>query len=153
MPGLLQTSAIIAFQPPLSSVLLMSSLLGDSFLVTKLFILSMYSVRFFPLLLVPQICPLNICFSSPSALFICPKNCSCLVLMVLSRDPLYPAISLTSSFDFFSVLDILIILLIYHIPAASSLLSRPFVNVQYSHPFRKDACMLSTLHSRKDFCT
>ena len=79
-----------------------------------------------PLLLVPQIFPLNICFSSPSALFICPKKCSCLFLMVLRRDLL---------FDFFSVHDILIILPMYHISTASSLLSRSFVNVQHSHPY------------------
>ena len=52
-----------------SSVLLMSSLLGDSILVTKLFRLFVYFVRCLPLLLVPQILALNICFSSPSALF------------------------------------------------------------------------------------
>ena len=83
-----------------------------------------------------QIFPLNICFSSPSALFICPKNCSCLYLMVLSRDLLYPAISITYSFDFFSFHDILIILLMCHISAASSLLPRSFVSVLHSHPCR-----------------
>ena len=62
-------------------------------------------------------------------LFICPKNCSCLFLMVLSRDLLYPAMSITSLFDFISVHDILIILLMYHISAASSLLSRSFISV------------------------
>ena len=127
----------MAFQPSLSLVLLMSSLLGDSFLVTKLFRLSVHFVRCLPLLLVPQIFPLSICFSSPSALFICPKNCSCLLLKVLSRDLLCPAISFTSSFDFFSVHDILIILLMYHISAASSLLSRSFVNIQHSHLYRR----------------
>ena len=86
-----------------SSVLLMSSLLGYSFLVTKLFRLSVYFMRCLPLLFVPQIFPLNICFSSPSALFVYPKNCSCLFLMVLSRDLLYHALSITSSFDLFSV--------------------------------------------------
>ena len=90
------------------SLLLMSSLLGNSFLVTKLFILSVYFVCCLSLLLVPQIFPLNICFSSPSALFIYQKNCSCLFLMVLSRDLLYPAISITSLCDLFSVHDILI---------------------------------------------
>ena len=47
----------MAFQSSLSSVLLMSSLLGDSFLVTKLFRLPVYCVRCLPLLLVPQILP------------------------------------------------------------------------------------------------
>ena len=104
VPGLLKTSVIMVFQLSLLSVLLMSSLLGDSFLVTKLFRLSVNFVLCLPVLMVPQIFPLNICFSSPSALFICPKNCICLFLMVLCRDLLYPAISITSSFDFFSVM-------------------------------------------------
>ena len=116
----------MVFQPSLSSVLLMSSLLGDSFLVTKLFILSVYFVRCLPLLLVPQFFPPNICFSSPSALFICTQKFSCLSLMVLSRDLLYAAISITSWFDFISVYDSLIILLMYHTSAASSLLPRSF---------------------------
>ena len=108
--------------------------MGDSFLVTKLFRLSEYVVRCLPLLFVPKIVPLNMyCFSSPSALFICPKKCSCLFLMVLSRDLLYPAISITFSFDFCSVHDILIILLMYHISTASSLLSRFFLSVSSIH--------------------
>ena len=86
VPGLLQTSAITAFRSSLSSVLVVSSLLGDSFLVIKLFRLSVYFVRCHPLLLVLQIFSLNICFSSPSALFVGPKNCSCLFMMVLSWD-------------------------------------------------------------------
>ena len=65
-----------------------------------------------------------------------PKNCS-LFLMVLSRDLSYPAISITFSFDFFSVYDLPIIPLMYHISAASSLLSRSFVCVQHSHPCRR----------------
>ena len=44
----------------MSSVLLMSSLLGDSFLLMKLVRLSVYFVRCLPLILVPQIFPLNI---------------------------------------------------------------------------------------------
>ena len=77
MPGLLQKSAIMAFHCSLSPVLLMSSLLGDSVLVMLLFRLSVYFGQCIPLLLVPQIYPPNICFSNPSALFICPKTCSC----------------------------------------------------------------------------
>ena len=137
MPGLLQTSAIMASQSSLPSVLLMSSLLGYSFLVRKLFRLSVYFVRCLPVLLVPQISPLYFCFSSASAMFICPKNCSCPFLIALSRDLLYQTISITCSFDFFSVQDILIILLMYHISAASNLLSRSFVSVQHSHPYRR----------------
>ena len=59
LPGLMQTSAIMAFQYSLSSVLLMSSLLGYSFLVTKLFRLYVYCVPCLPLLLVQQIFPIN----------------------------------------------------------------------------------------------
>ena len=124
VPGLLQTSAIMAFQFSLSSVLMMSSLSGDSFFVTKLFRLSAYIERCLPLILVTQISPLYICFSSPPALFICQKNCSCLFLAVLSRDLRYSTIFITSSFDFFSVHNILIVLRMYHITAALSLLSR-----------------------------
>ena len=57
--------------------------------------------------------------------------------MVLSRYLLYLFISITSWFNFFSVHDILIILLIYHISAALSLLSRSFVSVQHSHSCRR----------------
>ena len=60
--------------------------------------------------------------------------------MVLSKDLLYPALSITSSFDFFSVNVILIIRLMYHIFSAStncsSLLSNFFVGVQHSHPYK-----------------
>ena len=51
VPGLLQTSTIMASQSSLSSVIMKSSLLRDSFLVTKLFRLSVYFVRCLPLLL------------------------------------------------------------------------------------------------------
>ena len=39
--------------------------------------------------------------------------------MILSRDLSYPDISITSSFDFISVYDILKIVLMYHISGAS----------------------------------
>ena len=55
--------------------------------------------------------PLNICFFSPSALFICPKIEVVFFLIVLSRNLLYEVISITSSL----VHDILIMLLMYHI--------------------------------------
>ena len=55
-------------------------------------------------------------------------------LIVLNRDLLYPAISITSSFDFFSAYHIFIILLMYHISVASSPLSNSFASVQHSHP-------------------
>ena len=56
---------------------------------------------------------------------------------------LYPVISITSSFNFFSVHDILITLLMYHISAASSLLSRYFVRVPLSYPCRPCVVFLS----------
>ena len=49
---------------------------------------------------------------------------------------MYPTFSISSSFDFFSVHDILKILM-YHISAASSLLSKSFVSVQHSPPYRR----------------
>ena len=141
----------MAFQSSLSPVLLMSSLLGNFFLVTNSFRLTVYFVRCLPLLLIPQIFPLNICFFSPSALFL---NCRCLFLMVLSRDLLYPGISITSSFDFFSVLDILIIPLMYHISAASGLLSRSLVSVRIGHNYvgfqRVDFCANSDISVGED---
>ena len=128
VPGLLQTSAIMAFQPSLLSVLLMSSLLGESLLVTKLFRLSVYFVHCLPLLLVPQIFPLIICWSSPSTLFICP-----LKLQLSFSDGLEYGSFVSSHLRyffvyFFSVHDILIILPMYHISAASSLIFRSFVD-------------------------
>ena len=98
----------MAFQSSLPSILLISSLLGDSFHVTELLRLSVYFVRCLPLLLVTEIFPLYSCFSSPPALFICPKNCSCLFLMILSSYLLCPAFSITSSFDFYSFHDVLL---------------------------------------------
>ena len=113
----------MAFQSSLSSVLLMSSSLDEFFFITKLFKLSMYFMRCFTLLLKPQIFPLNVCFSCSLAMGICPNNFSCLFLLVLSRDLLYPAISITSSFDFFSVHDILILLRMCHLNQYSSFIS------------------------------
>ena len=109
--------------------------MADSFLVTKLFRLSGYFVRCLSLCLVPQIFLLNIYLSSPSALFVCPTNCCCLFLMVLSRDLLYPTIFITSCYTSFQ--SMIFSLLMYHISAASSLLSRSFVSVQHSYPFRR----------------
>ena len=58
--------------------------------------------------------------------------------MILSRDLLYPAISITSSFDFISVHDVLIILLMCHISAASSLLFRSFCQCPAFTSMQKD---------------
>ena len=129
-PDLLQTSAIMAFQSSLLSVLLMNSLLRDSFLVQ-----SCSDCLY-------NLCVISLCFWYHKSFhsifaFLCPKICSCLFLMVLSRDLLYPTFSITSWFDFFTVHVILIILLMYHISAALSLLSRSFVSIQHSHPCRR----------------
>ena len=59
------------------------------FCVMKSFRLTVYSVRCLPLLLVPQIFPLI------RSVYL-PRNCSCPFLMILNRDLLYPAISITS---------------------------------------------------------
>ena len=50
---------------------------------------------------------------------------------------MYSVISILSSFVFFSVHAILIILLMRHISAASSLFSKTFVSVQHSHPCKR----------------
>merc|ERR1712121_158313 len=111
------------------------SWMADFFPVTKLLRLSVYSVRCLPLLFTPSILPHISCFSSLSDLMMCPKNFSCRCLMIFRRDLVYPAISITSSFVFLSVHDIFKILLMYHISAASSLLSDSLVNVQHSLPY------------------
>ena len=135
MPGLLQTSAIMALHSSLSSVLLIDSILDDFFFDTKLLRLSVNLVRCLPLLFTPSIFPHNRCFSNPSFLQMCPKNFSCRFLITFRRDLLHPAIFITSLLDFFSVQDIFIILLIYHISTASSFLSVSLVSVQHSHPY------------------
>ena len=114
----------------------MSSLFWDKFLVTSysdclcilcvVFLCFWYHVSF------------DSIFAFPSALFISPPNCSCLFLKVWSRNLLYPAISITSSFDFFSVHDILISFPMHYISSDSSLPPRSFVTVQHSHPMPKD---------------
>ena len=109
VPGLLQTSAIMASQSSLSSVIMMKSLLRDSFLVTKLFRLSVYFVRCLPLLLLQSI------FAFLVHQLCCPKSEVVFFQIVLSRNLLYAVISITSSFLLFSVHDILIMLLMYHI--------------------------------------
>ena len=103
VPGLLQTSAIMAFQSSLSSLLLISSLFGDSFLDSKLFRLPLF------------LCFAFLCFwyqKSFHSIFAFLVHQLCLYarkIKVFSTDLLYLAISITSSFDFFSVHDILII--------------------------------------------
>ena len=88
----------------------------------------------FPLLLVPQILPSNICsVYMPKKLYLSFSDGFESLSMGLS----YLAISITSLFDFFSVHDILSFLLMYHICAASSLLSRSFVSVQHSHTCKR----------------
>ena len=128
MSGLLQTLAIMAFQSSLSSVLLMSSLLGDSDYLCILCVVSLcfwYHKSFHKIF----------AFLFDLLCLYAKKNCSCLLMMVLRKYLLYPAFPITSWFDF--IHDILIIHLMYHIYAASSLLSRSLVSVQHSHPCRR----------------
>ena len=69
-------------------------------------------------------------------LFLCTKNIAVVFcLIVFSSNLLYQAISITFSFHFLFYHDILIILLVYLISIASSLLARYFVSVQHSNPF------------------
>lgn len=90
-----------------------------------------------PLLLFPHILPLHNSFSSPSALITCPKNLSCLSLMVLRKELLYPVISITSAFVFLFVHEIFIILRMNNISTASSRCSVSLVWVQHSQPYRR----------------
>ena len=107
VPGLLQTSVIMASQSSLSSVIMMSSLLRDLFLVTKLFRLSVHFVRCLPLF---PLYSIFACLVHQLSLYT-QKTEVVLFLIVLSRNLLYPVISITSSFLFFSVHGILILLL------------------------------------------
>ena len=118
VPGLLPTSAIMAFPSSLTLVLLVRrafcALSSSAFATTNLF------TKF-------------LLFYSISSVYT-PKKLQLPFLMVLCRDLLYPAISITSLFDLFSVHDMLIILQMCHISTASSLLSRYFVSLQHSNP-------------------
>ena len=128
MPDLLQTSAIMVFQFSVVSS-------PDEFIFGRLFFCYeiIQTVCLFCALSSSAFGIRNIStlyfLSSPSALLTCPKNCGCLFLIVSSRDLLYQAISIISSFDFFSAHHILIILLMIHIFAALSF--------QHSHPYRR----------------
>ena len=84
------THCVCTVYKKLLSVLLMSSLLGDSVLVTTLFRLSVYFVRCLPLILVPQIFLINICFSIPSAPFICVQKIVNFCLLRINSFPIYP---------------------------------------------------------------
>ena len=97
----------------------------------------MYLILCRPLLLRPSILPHSTCFSIPFFLQMCPKNFICLSLMILIRDLLYIAISITSMLDFFSVHDILNILRRNYSSAASSLFFVSLFNVQHSHPYKR----------------
>ena len=129
MPGLLQTSTIMDFQSSLSSVLLMSSLLGDCFLVKKLLRLSVYFVRCLPLLLYHK------SFYSIFAFLFRPLCSDPPKIVVIFFWWFRVGIFCTRPFLFIPGLTSF--LLMYRISAASSLLSRSFVSVQHSHPSRR----------------
>ena len=105
--------------------------------VAHLFRLSKYVSLCLPLSLFPFIFPHKASFSILLLLMVCPRNFICLFLMVLMSSLEVPAVSNTSSLDFFSVHKILIILLKNHISAASNLFFASLSIVQHSQPYRR----------------
>ena len=121
VPCLEQTLAIMALHSNLFSVNLMRSLLLPNCSAHELR-LSIKVVLCLPLLHLPSIFPVMDRCSKPLCRQICPKNFSCLFLIVLINDLSRLASLRTDSLDFFSVQDILIILLINHISTAANFL-------------------------------
>ena len=122
VPCLEQTLAIMSLQSHLFSVCLRRSHLlpvfdNHEFRLPTNVILCRSLLRF------PSIFPVRARCSKPLSRYMCPRNSNCLFLIVLISD-LSVLISLRIySFDLFSVHDILIILLINHISAASMYVS------------------------------
>ena len=136
VPCLEQTLAIMALQSHLLSVCLRRSHLllvfeNHEFRIPTNVILCRPLQRF------PSIFPVRARCSKPLLRYMCPRNSSCLFLIVLISD-LSVLISLRiDSCDIFSVHDILIILLISHISAASSSFSISLLIVHHSHLYRR----------------
>ena len=138
MPCLEQTSAITILHLSLSSVIRSKAMLSLLFPVTKELKLSrkFYVILCLPLLLVPSILPVRDKNSSPLWRHMCPKNFSCLFLIVFMRDLSWFVSSNIDSFVLFSFHDILNILLYNHISAASKFFLVSAVIVQVSHPYK-----------------
>ena len=111
MPCLEQTSAIMILHLSLSSVIRSKAMLSLLFPVTKELKLSRNVILCLPLLLVPSILPVRDKNSSPLWRHMCPKNFSCLFLIVFMRDLSWFISSNIDSFVLFSFHDILTILL------------------------------------------
>ena len=111
MPCLEQTSAIMILHLSLSSVIRSKAMLSLLFPVTKELKLSRNVILYLPLLLVPSILPVRDKNSSPLWRHMCPKNFSCLFLIVFMRDLSWFVSSNIDSFVLFSFHDILNILL------------------------------------------
>ena len=101
--------------------------------------------RCLPLALFPSIMPIKQFFSMPPARRSCPRLANCLDLMIFMMDLLVPALLNSSSFVILSVHQILIILLMNHISAASILffisplivqVSQPYISVDHTKHFR-----------------
>ena len=136
MPCLEQTLAIMSLQSHLFSVCLRRSHLLPVF-DNHEFRLPTNVILCRPLLRFPSIFPVRARCSKPLSRYMCPRNSNCLFLIFLISD-LSVLISLRiDSFDLFSVHDILIILQINHISAASSFFSISLLIVQHSHPYRR----------------
>ena len=86
MPCLEQTSAIMILHLFLSSVIRSNAMLSLLFPITKELKLSRNVILCLPLLLVPSILPVRDKNSSPLWRHMCPKNFSCLFLIVFIRD-------------------------------------------------------------------
>ena len=120
VPGLLQTSAIMVFQSSLSSVLLMSSMY--SFHIKKLFRLLCFWY--------------HKSFHSTFAFLVHQLCLYAQKIVVVFFWWFWVGIFWIRPFPFL-LHDILIILLMYFMSAASSLLSRSFVSVQHSYIWRR----------------
>ena len=86
MPCREQTSAIMILHLSLSSVIRSNAMLSLLFPVTKELKLSRNDILCLPLLLVPSFLPVRDKNSSPLWRHMCPKNFSCLFLIVFIRD-------------------------------------------------------------------
>ena len=108
MPCLEQTSAIMILHLSLSSVIRSKAMLSLLFPVSKELKLSRNVILCLPLLLVPSILPVRDKNSSPLWRHMCPKNFSCLFLIVFMRDLSWFVSSNIDSFVLFSCHDILL---------------------------------------------
>ena len=108
MPCLEQTSAIMILHLSLSSVIRNKAMLSLLFPVSKELKLSRNVILCLPLLLVPSILPVRDKNSSPLWRHMCPKNFSCLFLIVFMRDLSWFVSSNIDSFVLFSCHDILL---------------------------------------------